>query len=545
MNPLLSVTQKVTSILISSLLILSMPNCISDEAKMTASLPSTSIPSNVKTEFETMAPPFAVRYIRSVMRPSMLPEDVVQLLGNTYKEVQTQSEMKSVTLWRYDIGVKEGFTPTATRDDQDWADETGIQEGSLYAQFLIRWVDGKAENYWLAYRGADHERKFEEVTGEFQVSAWALAPKEPPESFNKDIFGYSYMTDTRSGWAAGRKVWNTMDGGLTWVDHTPPKEGGSFNIFGVVDQNTLWTLFQPKELGMEISNANAESELSQQPVYLTSDGGDTWEQVEHPLKGHWGYHPAITLYDTQFVDKNVGYLYAYAEPGMVKERKSLFMMTSDSGRHWTEVSTDITNQEDIGFAMPNGMVLRDLKEPWITYTNTGNGKPTVFKSMTNGRSWERVRLEIPLQAVDTTTYPLTRPMFWGPHHSNGLMTFSFSKDNDLEGIIWYKTTDGGISWTSQVSTIESILGKQPSVGQKSGTFSMFAYDLNTLWLLLIESGELYRSTDGGEKWQFISSSPSFQNVQGIIFTSPEEGRAYSRLINLYTKDGGVTWTEQR
>ena len=74
---------------------------------------------------------------------------------------------------------------------------------------------------------------------------------------------------------------------------------------------------------------------------------------------------------------------------------------------------------------------------------------------------------------------------------------------------------------------------------------MFAYDLNTLWILNNELGDLYRSIDGGEKWELLGSSPSFQNVQRLIFTSPAEGRAYSRYINLYTKDGGATWMEQQ
>ena len=110
----------------------------------------------------------------------MLPEDVVRHLGNKYKEVQTHSETNTVTLWRYDIGVKEGFNPTATRNDQDWADETGIQDGSIYAQFLIRWVDGKSESFWLAYRGADKGSKFEEVTGEFWGLAVGSGSKEAP-----------------------------------------------------------------------------------------------------------------------------------------------------------------------------------------------------------------------------------------------------------------------------------------------------------------------------------------------------------------------------
>lgn len=539
-----SISKKGTSILISCLLILSMTGCTSDETMITEPSPKTSNPSIVKTEFETMAPPFAVSYIRSVMRPSMLPEDVVRHLGNKYKEVQTHSETNTETLWRYDIGVKEGFNPTTTRNVQDWADEIGIQDGSIHAQFLIRWEDGKAESFWLAYRGADKESKFEEVTGEFFGPLWAQAPKEPPASFHKDIFGNSYMTDTSHGWAAGRKVWKTMDGGISWVDRTPPKVGGSFGFLDIVDQNTLLTLFHPKEVGGEITNNNAELDLSQQTVYLTTDGGDNWEQLEHPLKGHWGIHPAVTSYGAQFANKNVGYLYAYAEPGMVKERKSLFLKTTDGGRHWTVLSEEITNQEDLGYAMPYGMVLRDFKEPWITYNNTDNGNPIIFKSTTNGRSWEQVKLELPVQALDSTTYPLTSPMFWGPHHTNGLIAFSFSKDNDLEGIIWYKTTDGGISWTCQVSTYGSIAAKQPSVGRNRVSFSIFAYDLNTIWILDNDLGELYRTIDGGEKWQFLGSSPSFQNVQRLIFSSPAEGRAYSRFINLYTKDGGATWMEQ-
>ncbi|WP_091170834.1 hypothetical protein [Paenibacillus sp. 1_12] len=527
----------------SCMFILSMTGSVSAESNITETSPTTINPSIVKLEFESMDPPFAVSYIRSVMRPGMLPEAVTRYLGNKHQEVQTHSTTNIVTLWRYDIGVKEGFNPIATRNDQTWADEIGIQDGSIYAQFLIRWENGKAESFWLAYLGADKRIKFEEVTGELWGSLWAQAPKEPPASFDKDVFGNSYMMDTSFGWAVGRKIWRTIDGGMSWIDRSLPKEGGTFGFLNIVDQNTLLVLFNPKEAGGEITNDNTEFELSQKNVYLTTDGGDSWEQLEHPLKGRWGIHPAVTLYEAQFADKHVGYLYAYAEPGMVKERKSLFLMTTDGGQDWTVRSEDITNQEDLGNATPYGMVLRDLKEPWITYNNTDNGNPLIMKSTTDGLSWERVKLELPVQALDKITYPLTSPFFWGPHHSNGLIAFSLSKDSSLEGIIWYKTTDGGISWTSQVSTYESIAARQPLVGPNRVDFSIFAYDLNNIWILDNALGELYRTTDGGEKWQYLGSSPSFQNVQRLIFSSPAEGIAYSRFISLHTKDGGTTWME--
>ncbi|MDR6549148.1 hypothetical protein [Paenibacillus qinlingensis] len=534
---------KRASILLSCLVILGMTGCASDETKTIEVSLLTSNSSIVQTEFETMTPPIAVKYIRSVMRPSMIQEDLVRLFGNKYKEFQIHSGNNTETLWRYDIGVKEGFNPTETREFHDWADETGIKKGSVYAQFLIRWIDGKSESFWLAYRGADNESKFEEVTGEFQGITWEMAPKEPPAVFHADIFGYSDMNDFNNGWAAGRKVWKTSDGGITWVDRTPPKEDGSYELLRFADPNTLMAFFRPKEFTEEMTR-NTDLSLSEEPVYRTTDGGDNWEQLEHPLKGHWGIHPMVTMGEAQFVDEHVGYYYAYAEPGMAKERRNLFLKTIDGGRHWTVLSEDITNQRDLGYASPNGLVIRNHNEPWITYNNTGKGNPIIFKSTTNGHSWEQVKMEVPMQAVDTTTYPLTKPMFWGPHDTSGLMPFSFYKDNNLNGVIWYKTTDGGMSWTSRVSTYESITAKPTSAGRNNGSFSVYAYDINNLWILENNLGELYRSQDGGESWQNVGSSPSFQNVTSLIFSSPTEGRAYSRFINLYTKDGGATWKEQ-
>lgn len=502
---------------------------------------------SINTAFAAMEPPHALRHIRFSMKPGLIPEEVKRQLGDGYStlhfantDIHLVAGTSAASFWRYDIGAREGYTPAASRDSGDWADVVGLQDGRVYAQLLIEWKDGKTAGMQLAYRGADRMVQIEEVTGELTGPLWSLAPEEPPATFREDLFGSSYMIDVDHGWATGRKVWRTSDGGRTWLERTPPRTGGSYNGLAALDADTFWTVLQPKEETAEVSDAAAEAALRLHNVYATRDGGTSWVQLEHPLKGRWGIHPYVTFYNAQFVDKNLGYLYAYAEPGMVKERKSLLLMTTDGGRTWQVQSEDITNHEDLGDATPAAFSLRGSNELWMTYGNTDNEPPVVFRSTDSGRTWERVRLDVPAEAEGAALYPAAGPMFWGNGGAEGFMAFSYAK-GDGNGFVLYSTKDGGLSWTSRVVANERIVSGQAAGERTRSTPSLYAYDPTHLWLVDSEYGDMYRSSDGGITWQLLGTSPSFQLVNQMVFVSPSEGRAYSRNVNLYTKDGGVSW----
>jgi photosystem II stability/assembly factor-like uncharacterized protein len=138
---------------------------------------------------------------------------------------------------------------------------------------------------------------------------------------------------------------------------------------------------------------------------------------------------------------------------MVKERKSLLLMTTDGGRTWQVQSKDITNHEDWDYATPSGFSLRGSNELWMTYGNAGNELPVVFKvfkvfkSTDKGRSRGRIRLDAPTEAEGAALYPAVGPTFWGSGGTDGFIAYSYTK-GDGNGFVLYSTKDGGLSWTT-------------------------------------------------------------------------------------------------
>jgi photosystem II stability/assembly factor-like uncharacterized protein len=113
-----------------------------------------------------------------------------------------------------------------------------------------------------------------------------------------------------------------------------------------------------------------------------------------------------------------------------------------------------------------------------------------------------------------------------------------------------KTTDGGETWTSVLTTTVScaycwkMSWPTPQIGfvslQQNGSYNKVIY---------------YQTTDGGDNWtqknialSSVGLSPSSFYLQGIGFVSPEEGWIggtsgipYPSSF-LHTTDGGVTWS---
>ena len=93
-----------------------------------------------------------------------------------------------------------------------------------------------------------------------------------------------------------------------------------------------------------------------------------------------------------------------------------------------------------------------------------------------------------------------------------------------------KTTDGGLKWEELQVPTDGLIIK------------IFFLDKDIGWYLSYGDRSLYKTTDAGMNWSFVSSfSPRYAHT--IWFVNELTGFAGGYYNLLKTTDGGLTWTE--
>jgi photosystem II stability/assembly factor-like uncharacterized protein len=295
---------------------------------------------------------------------------------------------------------------------------------------------------------------------------------------------------------------------------------------------------------------------SQYWIFRTTDGARTWEQQ---LFGN-GLDSANHFLSTehrnsiQFFDRMRGLIY----PG-----GRAFFRTSDGGRHWSKMSLPYA-VESLSFADPLhgwllGWVQDYPKEPVYHLESTADG----------GETW--TALPSPPKAKTTYGFVLGGLTFRTPGEG-------WARGTDRDQPAVYSSKDGGISWQQHLLPVPSqprpaggvvsllpgrgVLAVTPDAGFTSfdggatwrqiylplGTsnYGNFAFEDATHWWSMQSDGNLYKTSDAGQKWQPVSYL--LDNVVyeiGIV----DARNAWARLDSqnrryglALTTDGGVHWT---
>ncbi len=222
--------------------------------------------------------------------------------------------------------------------------------------------------------------------------------------------------------------------------------------------------------------------------------------------------------------------------------------TNDAGRTWKP----IFDREPVGSI---GAIAVAPSDPDVLYVGTGEADMRsdiaigngVYKSDDGGRTWQHLGLS-DTEAIGKILVDPTDP--------NTLYVAALGHPygaNDERGV--YKSTDGGSTWTH-------VLNKGPNVGaidlafDPSNSQTVYAAMWQTRrppWNVYPPSNGpgsgLYKSTDGGQSWQKISSNgfPANPGRIGIAIAPSEPNLVYAVVDapqgGLYrSKDGGKTWS---
>ena len=226
-----------------------------------------------------------------------------------------------------------------------------------------------------------------------------------------------------------------------------------------------------------------------------------------------------------------------------------------SGGLW-ETKNNGTSFEPI-FDSEAVMTIGDIAVDWnnkIIYVGTGENNSSrssysgmgVFKSTDNGKNWIHLGLDETHHIGRIILHPTDKNIFWVSSIGH---LYSYNKERGV-----YKTKDGGNTWTQTLF-----------INEKTGVIDLIIDEKNPMTLYaaawerdrkawnFTEAGTgsgIYKSTNGGEKWELISTAQSgFPQGEGVgriglalCKSNPEV--VYAFLDNQTRKEKLTTETEE-
>ncbi len=323
-----------------------------------------------------------------------------------------------------------------------------------------------------------------------------------------------WMDSAADGWAIGSHadavpapsihVLRTHDGGLNWLEVTPPEDSTLMSDIG----------------GMHSSGSNAwVIYLGTDRVWRTTDGGATWTASDA------GY-PIGQFSIFEFTDSQHGWMLQEVESGFGSQLVSLFR-TINGGDTWQEIVNPYES-EDLQSCRKSGIAFYGTDTGWVTYDCEGTYLEAFLDiSDDAGQSWMEGQLPLPegaAQSTDEGWCSSSSPRLTGEASGSLIVTCVADEGSVLlESAYLYLTEDAGETWE-----IRNYPGGQPHF-----------FNAGTILAL---GRDQYLSMDGGVNWAKIKTV-SWDGQYS--FVDPNLGWAVARsddeIALVVTSDGGRTW----
>lgn len=363
-----------------------------------------------------------------------------------------------------------------------------------------------------------------ELTGQVHPEGSPIPTLASREEFNISMVE---MVNPDAGWAIGSReggpdhIFFTRDGGVTWLDRSPPAvkpdDANTYKAWGFfLDTSTAWVLYA----------GDGPPPVGPQRVWRTTDSGQTWEASQTlPLTGQ---EPFFTPEAFSFVDPSTGWLLIHVDAGMSHDYSHLYR-TSDGGKTWERIVDPFG--ESLQGLRNTGIAFASEEYGWVTKDNLGV-LPGTFLEQTEdgGRTWDNIFLPPPddvnweSEPVQCKTY---QPVFTSPQ--TGLVLVECSRPDGSGGLntlsYVYSTSDRGQNW--QHTRLDSPVSDLEFVSVEVG----FAAGL-----------DIYRTNNGGLNWVKIKTVTwqgqlSFV-TENLGWAAAHKGENSALVL---TDNGGLTW----
>ena len=356
------------------------------------------------------------------------------------------------------------------------------------------------------------------------IGAVAIDPTNP-----KIVWAGSGESWVRNSVSIGDGIYKSVDGGETWTN------------VGLGDaEHIAKILVDPRggDTVLACATGHLWNDSTSGGVYKTKDGGKTWNKVLAGANQSTGCamlasnaQEPSTIFAAMWDFRRQAWTFRSGGPG-----SGLFKST-DGGDHWTELaSPGATGLPE----KPYGRIAVTVapSKPQTVYAMIESAKSALFRSDDGGQRWTR---------LDASQY-----MVWRPFYFANLIVDPKNADKVLK-------VDGPLLLS--VNGGESF---SPVAGAAHGDFHDVWIDpANPNVMFAGDDGGLWRSLDGGNRWEHMMSLPLSQfyhvsvdnaepyHVYGGLQdnsswrgdSSYPGGITNSRWENMYGGDGFWTWQD--
>lgn len=297
--------------------------------------------------------------------------------------------------------------------------------------------------------------------------------------FNYGVTGISFVNDS-TGWVTAlySNLYKTTNGGVNWI----------FSELRYI-QRANSVFFLNERVGFVAGSGNYVNMIK------TTNGGGSWGRID------CNYPASINC--IFFQDSLKGF--TCGTNGEISR-------TTDGGKNWVLQNTGVNAGTFTSIKFVN-------KTGFSTYQNT-NGICAVFKSEDDGSNWVNVY-------SDTLAY------FNSLEYKDQHITVTGSMGRIV------KSTDNGISWTSNKENIINGFSYIKFINEMTGIACGWGYNCN----------RMYKTTSGGENWIIYGSDTNVNNVYSIEFADLNTGYKVGGSSNLFsriykTTNGGINWIQK-
>ncbi len=336
---------------------------------------------------------------------------------------------------------------------------------------------------------------------------------------------------------AGGGLWKTTDDGMSWTElfkHGPTGSVGAVAI-APSNGNDVW-------LGTGEANVRNDTLLGR-GIFFSPDGGKTWQAKGLADAGQ------ISKIIVNPTNPDIVYVAVLGDPWKPTKTRGVYM-TTDGGKTWNQVLyvDDTTGASDIAMDPGNPNVMfagmwTEQRRPW-TQVN-GSTKGGIWRSLDGGRTWNKLanglpgenptdRVDIAIAPSDpNTVYAIMatkKCILWGSddmgdswhcisnNHALSVRPFYFSvmavapnnpKTLYFGSLFLMKSTDGGKT------------AKPIDRGVHVDHHAIWIDPKNPERIIQGNDGGAYESLNGGKSWRYFNNLPiaEFYTV-AIVNTVP-------------------------
>lgn len=339
------------------------------------------------------------------------------------------------------------------------------------------------------------------------------------------------MIDSQTGWALGGTtdgddhLLRTADGGLTWVDRSPPQyrppgvERLAASAYFLDDQQGWVVYFD----AARSEPGGGEARALQ--VWRTGDAGSTWtagEPVGVEFIGGDGFPPYI-----QVLAGGQGWLMPRAGGAGMHRYPVYLLHSDDQGETWRALE-DPYRGLYLQSCTKTGMAFGDDQTGIISISGCPVDGPRIEYTRDGGLTWETVILPAPEDEPDlfeASFCSMVHPANWVTPEQVFVAVECTKPDGEQDRAVHmiYSSADAGQTWQAQ-----------PYPG---GALIVLSDEIH-----LALSRGIYRSDDGGATWARIKEVTWDGQYD---FVDADQGWAVAHgeddIALVKTTDGGETW----